>query len=210
MGVLFAGIVQGTYPVARIERAPGQARLEVLLGTELTQGLELGASVAVDGVCLTVVAIANGLVQFDVIAETLALTTLGELGAGDRVNIERSLRLGDEVGGHHVSGHVMAAASIRRLAVEGAALSMLISLPQRCRKYVLFKGFVAVDGCSLTVGEVEDEGFWIHLIPETRRRTTLGGKGVGSKVNLEPDPATVTIVETVERVLAQRGFATGA
>ncbi len=207
---MFTGIVQASRPIVAFERGQEQARLVVELGAQLAQGLVTGASVAIDGVCLTAVEVDAGAVHFDVIAETLRMTTLGVRVVGDAVNVERSMRAGDEIGGHRVSGHVMGTGEVVRRLSSVEDLSLLISLPHDCRRYVLYKGFIAVDGCSLTVGEIDAEGFWIHLIPETRRRTNLGSKQVGSSVNLEPDPATVAIVETVERVLEQRGLSVGS
>ena len=204
--LVFSGIVQGICTVRALERGRESARLVLELGSDLSQGLQVGASVAVDGVCLTTIDHDAGRAEFDVVAETLRLTTLGRLSAGSRVNVERSLRVGDEIGGHRVSGHVMATGTVLEVQDTEENLSLLIALPASCSRYILYKGFVAIDGCSLTVGEVTDAGFWVHLIPETRRRTTLDSKHLGSEVNIEPDPATVAIVETVERVLAHRGL----
>lgn len=202
---MFTGITRGTFEVTRVERAPDLLTFDVALGAELCEGLQLGASVLIDGVCQTVVATAEGQATFEAIKETLDLTTLGDLEVGSRVSIERSARVGDEIGGHDVSGHVTGTGEIVELRRVGNVCDVKIAIPRRWMKYVLHKGFVAVDGSSLTVGVTEPEGrFAVHLIPETLRLTNLGRKGVGDRVNIELDPRTVAIVDTVERVLAER------
>jgi len=201
---VFSGIVLGTFPVVEVVDGPASRRLTLGLDASTVSGLQLGASVALDGTCLTAVTIDSPRVSFDVIDETLAKTTLGDLRVGSLVNVERSLRVGDEIGGHHVSGHVTGTAEIATHRERGENLAVEIAMPAAWAQYVLPKGFVAVDGCSLTVGETSQNGFWLHLIPETRRRTTLGFKRVGDRVNVELDSSTVAIVETVRRVLDAR------
>lgn len=202
---MFSGIARGTRPVRRLVREGELLRYAVELGDELTVGLELGASVSIDGVCQTAVAIEGGLVWFEAISETLERTTLGELRIGDRVNVERSLRAGDEIGGHEVSGHVSAAGVVRAVRASEHARELRIGCAPEDLRYIMPKGFIAVHGCSLTVGEVDDEGFEIYLIPETLRVTNLGDKQVGDRINLEFDARTVAVVETIERALARRG-----
>jgi riboflavin synthase len=143
-------------------------------------------------------------VAFDCIDETLRRTTLGSLGVGGRVNVERAARFGDEIGGHLLSGHVVGTMGIaRRSEVEGNLTLEFVGVGAPLR-YVLPKGYVAVDGCSLTVGDVGADGFTVHLIPETRRITTLGELRPGDRANLEVDAQTQAVVDTVERVLAAR------
>ena len=205
---MYTGITRGLFEVTRVERAPDLLRYEVELGAELCAGLEPGASVAIDGVCQTVVGVDGSRVLFEAIRETLARTTLGELEAGARVSVERSARVGDELGGHDVAGHVIGTGEIAELRREGHDVALAIAVPAAWMRYILAKGFVAVDGSSLTVGEVDPAGrFRVHLIPETLRRTKLGAKRVGERVNIELDPRTVAIVDTVERVLAARAAA---
>ena len=157
------------------------------------------------GVCQTVVATGEGHATFQAIKETLDLTTLGELAVGSLVSVERSARVGDEIGGHDVSGLVTGTGEISELKRDGNVCDLRIAVPRQWMKYILHKGFVAVDGSSLTVGETDTEGaFRVHLIPETVRLTNLGRKRVGDRVNIELDPRTVAIVDTVERVLAER------
>ena len=163
---------------------------------------------AIDGVCQTVVRIDGTCVTFEAIDETLRRTTLGDLKEGDFVTAERSFRVGDEIGGHEVSGHVLGTGRIANIRQGDGTYDLRIAVPATWMKYILHKGFIAVDGSSLTVGDIEtgtEEGlFWLHLIPETLRLTKLGNKSIDDRVNIELDARTVTIVDTVERVLAER------
>ncbi len=202
---MYTGITRGTFPVVQTDRKPDLLTYQVELPEELLEGLECGASVSIDGVCQTVVAIENRRVRFDAISETLELTTLGDLQEGQPVAVERSSRVGDEVGGHDVAGHVRGTGTIISRKVEGNVWDLQIAVPEGWMRYITTKGFIAIDGSSLTVGERHLEGsFWIHLIPETVRLTNLGEKKEGDRVNIELDARTVAIVDTVERVLAER------
>ncbi|MAJ60778.1 MAG: hypothetical protein CBC48_12735 [bacterium TMED88] len=202
---MFTGITRGTFEVTQLERAPDLLTFEVDLGKALSVGLEIGASVLIDGVCQTVTEIGGTRVRFQAIRETLDRTTLGDLVEGVQVSVERSARVGDEIGGHDVSGHVTGTGRVSQIRREGDVCDVRIGVPDAWMKYILFKGFIAVDGSSLTVGERSETGtFTVHLIPETLRLTQLGDKAVGDRVNIELDPRTVAIVDTVERVLAQR------
>ena len=202
---MYTGITQGTFTVTRVERQPDLLTFEVDLGAGLSEGLAPGASVSIDGVCQTVVAVREGRVTFEAIRETLDRTTLGGLSVGDRVAVERSARVGDEVGGHDVAGHVIGTGEVVEVVREGHVCDLSIEVPRSWMRYVLKKGFIAVDGSSLTVGDVDPEGrFSVHLIPETLRLTNLGRKRVGDRVNIELDARTVAIVDTVERILAER------
>ena len=189
-----------------VDRQPTLLRFEVDLG-EYGAGLEIGASVSIDGVCQTVVAIVGTRVRFEAIAETLRLTTLGDLQIGSLVSVERSARVGDEIGGHEVSGHIVGTGTIQKVWKQDANVGLRIEVPPDWMRFILHKGFIAVDGSSLTVGDVGPDWFEVHLIPETLQRTNLGARETGAKVNIELDPRTVAIVETVERVLASRGLA---
>lgn len=201
---MFTGIVMGRGEVLGAQDADGLRRLRVRLPAGRAGGLQTGASVAVSGVCLTVVAFADHDVDFDVIDETLRRTTLGALQVGDAVNIERAARFGDEIGGHLLSGHVAGTAELVGRRADGANLQLDLRLPPALRPYVLSKGYLGVDGCSLTVGAVADGVISLHLIPETLRLTTLGDKALGDKLNIEVDAMTQAVVDTVERVLAAR------
>jgi riboflavin synthase len=202
---MYTGITRGVYPIVALDERPGAARLTVELSPALASGVELGASISVDGVCLTAAAISGNRISFDAIEETRKLTTLGELKVGRGVSIERSAKYGDELGGHDVYGHVVGTGRVLARESIGAQLDLTIGVPREWMKYILHKGFIALDGSSLTVDDVRAEGsFKVHLIPETLRLTTFASKQVGDRINVELDPKTVAIVDTVERVLAER------
>jgi riboflavin synthase len=206
---MFTGIVQAQVQVKDIEHRDGFVRLTVQAGQAHLQLLQRGASIAINGTCLTATDFdpATGWVSFDVIDETLHKTNLGTLQPGSRVNFERSLKFGDEIGGHIVSGHVSATAEILQIERSADNCAMRLSFPPALAAFIQPKGFIAVDGASLTVGDIQEHSFWLHLIPETLAVTTLGVKQIGERLNLECDQQTVTIVQTVERYLAQRAFA---
>jgi riboflavin synthase len=154
--------------------------------------------------------VAGQRISFDAISETLSRSTLGELELGRLLSVERSVRVGDELGGHDVFGHVMGTGTVVEVGNIGAQLDLTIQVPAAWMKYILAKGFVALDGSSLTVGDVHSDGrFSVHLIPETQRLTNFARKRVGDRINVELDPRTVAIVDTVERVLADRLGALG-
>ncbi|MDO5686997.1 MAG: riboflavin synthase subunit alpha [Neisseria sp.] len=202
---MFTGIVQGMGEVVAVREQENFRTLSVRLPEQAAQNLTIGASVANNGCCLTITRIDGNQVDFDVMGETLAKTNLGALRAGDRVNIERAARFGDEIGGHVMSGHVMGTVTLMRVDEDAHNRSLWFRLPERLRAYVLEKGFVGLDGCSLTVGTVTDDAFNVHLIPETLNRTLFGTRQVGDAVNLEIDAQTQAVVDTVTRVLAARG-----
>ena len=197
---MFTGIVAG---MGRVESIEGDelVRLVINFSTVSTEGLEIGASVSVNGVCLTAVEITGSTVAFDVIAETLNLTTLGTLAEGNWVNLERALKVGDEIGGHLLSGHIMGTGEIIVREETDENTDLVIDCPADIMRFIQPKGYIAIDGISLTVGRVEENSFSLHIIPETLRLTTLGVKGLGSDVNLEVDSMTQTIVATVERMM---------
>jgi riboflavin synthase len=202
---MFSGIVFGKYSVQAVELEPSLVHLSIELEPCLVEGLKKGASVSVDGTCLTVVNIQEQVVSFDLIEETLRCTTLSQLKPGCPVNIERSLKFGDEIGGHLLSGHVVGTASIERIIEKNGQREVWFRCNPDWMEAILPKGFIAIDGASLTVVGVEREGcFSVHLIPETLRVTTLGQKEVGDLVNLELDSQTQTIVATVKRYLTSK------
>jgi riboflavin synthase len=203
---MFTGITRGTIPVVSVTHEPFGIEYFVEMGDAGVRGLELGASVSIDGVCQTAVSILGTSVGFQAIHETLRVTTLGQLKAGDRVSFERSLRAGDEIGGHDVSGHVTGVGEILSSAADGGAtattLRLRIGVQKEWLRALLPRGFVAVNGSSLTIAAVGENWFEVCLIPETLRLTNLGAKSVGVQVNIELDARTLAIVATVERVLA--------
>lgn len=198
---MFTGIVQGTGTVTSI--VEGTTIRTLVLSLPNVENLAIGASVAINGVCLTATKIEHQEVHFDVIQETLTRTTLGELETGHQVNVERSLVFGDEIGGHLLSGHIMGTGLIQSIDNMGEGMDLSVLVPKDMRKYILEKGYIGVDGISLTVGEVDQGCFSLHIIPETLRLTTLGAHEIGDAVNLEIDSTTQTIVATVERYLSQ-------
>jgi len=203
---MFSGITRGLFPVVEVTREPGLLRFAVALG-DYGADLVRGASVSIDGVCQTVTAFVDGVARFDAIQETLDKTTLGELEVGAEVSVERSARFGDELGGHEVSGHVTGTGRLRERVVEGHEVRLTLEVPEDWMRFILPKGFIALDGSSLTVGaELGPDCFDVFLIPETLRLTRLGAKEQGARINVELDPKTVAIVHTVERVLSSRAL----
>ena len=198
---MFTGIVQGRGTVVSIEK--GEAVWTFSINLPNTEGLERGASVAINGVCLTATEMNGDRVLFDVIQETLERTNLGGLRAHDEVNVERSLKMGDELGGHLLSGHIMGTGEITARTEVGEGVDMTISASSTMMKYIHEKGYIGLNGASLTIGEVVEHQFNIHLIPETLRLTTFGSIQTGDVINIEIDAMTQTIVATVERIMKQ-------
>ena len=200
---MFTGIIEAFGKVINLKK--DQENLHLRLDSPLTRELKIDQSLAHNGVCLTVVSINEEKVKFDIITETLNRTNLGDLSVGSLVNIERSLKFGDEIGGHILSGHIMATGIIHSRVESGDQMTFSILASPSTHKYLTEKGYIAVDGISLTVGEVENGIFHLHIIPETLRLTTLGSKQIGDVVNLEIDSNTQLIVETIERLMKDRG-----
>ncbi|REL26772.1 riboflavin synthase subunit alpha [Thalassotalea euphylliae] len=207
---MFTGIVQSKAQVLSAENSNGVCHLTIAVEKQYAQQIELGASIAINGVCLTVVKQQdhdgeNARIDFDVIDETLRVTNLSSVKSGDYVNFERSLKVGDEIGGHQVSGHIHALATVTLIEQQGDNCSIHFTLDENYQdgyaKYLFGKGFVSINGTSLTLGEsVENGQFNVHLIPETLTRTNIGELTVGDKVNIEMDQQTITIVSTIERM----------
>ena len=202
---MFTGIVQKLVKINSIDKQANLIRLSLDLD-DLAKGLELGASVAINGVCLTVSETLRGMVYFDVIPETLETTNLNSLSSSSLVNVERSYKVGDEIGGHIVSGHVGTTAPLVALIHEQHDRVYTFKVADSWMKYIFHKGFIAIDGASLTVSSVDrsNSTFSVSLIPETIARTTLGLIQLEDEVNIEVEAQTVSIVETVERVMAER------
>jgi riboflavin synthase len=188
---MFTGLVQTTGTIASL----GDGRLKVRAELDLAPG----DSVAVNGVCLTATAVGDGGFDADVMAETLRRTSLGALSEGDGVNLELPLRASDRLGGHVVQGHVDGLGTVESVSDEGFARVVRIGAPSDLLRYVVEKGSIAVDGVSLTVAEVDGDGFSVALIPETLGRTTLGEAAAGRTVNLEVD----VLAKYVEKLVAR-------
>ena len=203
---MFTGIVQGIGRIVSVEQPAADFRTHTVeLPEHMAHGLQPGASVAHNGCCLTITETDGRLAKFDLMGETLDKTNLGRLKEGDAVNLERAARFGDEIGGHLMSGHITATTAITRIERNGLNTTVWFSLPAALRPYILPKGFVGLDGCSLTIGQVSDTEFNVHLIPETLQRTLFGTRQEGDEINLEIDPQTQAVVDTVAHVLANKG-----
>ena len=203
---MFTGIVAGLAEVSNINKQHQLWQLTLTLPEQACGDFKVGASIAVNGTCLTIVEFTERQVIFDVMMETLDLTNLNALQPGDKVNVERAARFGDEIGGHLLSGHIYGLAEI--IAIDQPENNRIITLKtdSQWMPFILSKGFIALDGASLTVNEAEGDQFKVYLIPETIRSSTLGFKKVGTKLNLEIDSQTQAIVETVHKTLESKGF----
>lgn len=186
---MFSGLIAHMGRIAALEGSVGSGmRLTVEAPEAIAEGVAPKDSVAIDGVCLTVVAADARTMTFDVVPESVRRAGATRMAVGDAVNVELALRLGDRIGGHLVYGHVDAHAAILGKATEGQGYRLTIERPAALAAMIVEKAFIAVDGVSLTIASVDDDRFTIALIPETARRTTLGAKGRGAQVNLEVDP----------------------
>ncbi|MBN2644752.1 MAG: riboflavin synthase [Desulfuromonadaceae bacterium] len=200
---MFTGLIEDLGEVRALRQQGGSTR--ICLATHLPmEEIALGDSIAVNGVCLTVVEWGGGTFSADVSPETLQRSNLGLLRAGSAVNLERALRLSDRLGGHLVSGHIDACAVVRQRATDGNAIRFSFDLDAAALRYVVEKGSVAIDGISLTVNQVTNDGFSVAVIPHSLAKTTLQHYGVGSRVNVETD----LIGRYVEKLIG-RGTQTG-
>ncbi|PSU23247.1 riboflavin synthase subunit alpha [Photobacterium kishitanii] len=201
---MFTGIIQGIAQVVTIDKKQNFQTHIIRLPRDMMQGLSLGASVAHNGCCLTVTGFDDQLVSFDLMQETLNVTNLGLLNVGDYVNVERAARFGDEIGGHAMSGHIMATAMVSAVNISENNHQIWFSVPPQLIKYIFAKGYIGIDGISLTIAEVGDGCFSVSLIPETLQRTNLKNRIINDVINIEIDPQTQAIVETVERMMANK------
>ena len=198
---MFSGIVSGIGSVKSIKHKNDIISIEVKAPKNFSKKLKKGASVSVDGVCLTAINSDSDTIKFDVIEETLSRTTIGNFVKGQKVNLERSMTASSEIGGHLISGHIHCVSEIISINEKKSSKDMKISIPKGMDKYILEKGYIGVNGCSLTVGKVFKTNFNIHLIPETLKVTNLDLLKEKSLVNIELDQNTVTIVNSVEKIL---------
>ncbi|WP_250657895.1 riboflavin synthase subunit alpha [Alkalimarinus coralli] len=197
---MFTGIVQGTAIVKSIDQKKDLSRLGIEFPASSLEKVAHGASIAINGTCLTVSEYTDTIVYFDVMIETLRVTNLSQLEIGSLVNFERAAKFGDEIGGHLLSGHIHTTVVVSSVEKTENNCIIKFKVPEEWIKYILEKGFVAVNGCSLTVGEVTEDEFNVYLIPETLSITTFGSTRPGAIINLEVDHQTQTIVDTVERL----------
>ena len=194
---MFTGLIEGVGSLAGREMRGGDARLHVDVGTLRFDDVKLGESIAVNGVCLTVVAFDQRSFEADASNETLALTTLGGLAVGGPLNLERAMRADDRLGGHLVSGHVDGVGRVLRIEPDARAQRWTFAVPQPLQRYIAQKGSICVDGVSLTVNAVDDGGFEVALVPHTITHTAFARISVGDAVNLEVD----LVARYVERLL---------
>lgn len=203
---MFTGIVQG---MAKILAIKGQNQFKTItigFPQHALFNLSKGASIAINGVCLTVTHfdVSRSEADFDVMQETMRVTNIGTLNVFDDVNFERAASFGKEIGGHLMSGHVHTTVALTRRVDGNNNVTLFFACPGPLKKYLMPKGFVGLNGCSLTLGEQVTDEFCVHLIPETLQVTTFGKAKPGDLFNLEIDPSTQAIVDTVERYLSQR------
>lgn len=196
---MFTGIVTDMGDIRSLER---RGDLRARIGTSYdTSGIDIGASIACSGVCLTVVQLGPDWFDVEISAETLDKTNIGQWAVGQKINLERALKVGDELGGHIVSGHVDGLAEIIEMRPEGDSVRFVFDAPHNLARFIAPKGSVALDGTSLTVNEVEDTRFGVNIIPHTQEVTTWGASKVGDKVNLEID----TLARYVARLAEMQG-----
>ena len=200
--MVFSGIVHSTGTITQASKNKDSLTLEVESSSDFVADLQIGASVCVDGVCLTVISVTDTLMSFDLIIETLRSTTFDKVKISEQVNLERSIKFGDEIGGHILSGHVSDTLSIDKISKTDENYVLTFKTSSDIVKYIFPKGYVAINGVSLTVGDVsrEDNLFNVYLIPETLRRTNLSNKLVGDLVNVEIESQTRNTVDTITQI----------
>ena len=201
---MFTGIVSGKGHVQKIVRYEDYISLIIKAPKDFSKNLIKGASVAVNGVCLTVKKGKTDILEFDVIEETLQKTNLKDISKSSKVNLERSMTAKTEIGGHLVSGHIHGTGEVLKVINRQATKDLQIKIPTSLREYFFYKGYVALDGCSLTIGKVLKTSFYIHLIPETVSVTTFEDIKKGDLINIEVEQSTINTVETVKKIMSQR------
>ena len=201
---MFTGIVSGKGQVQKIIKYKDYLSLIIKAPKGFSKNLVKGASVAVNGVCLTVKKGKTDFLEFDVIEETIQKTNLKNISRLSKVNLERSMTAKTEIGGHLVSGHIHGTGEVLKVINKQATKDLQIKIPKSLREYFFYKGYVALNGCSLTIGRVLKTSFYIHLIPETVSVTTFKDIKKGDLINIEVEQATINTVETVKRVMSER------
>ena len=201
---MFSGIIQGTGKVSKITTKKDHITFEISAPKNFNKKLKKGASISVDGVCLTSLDNGKNKLRFDVIEETLKRTNLKTLSKGSLVNLERSINASTEVGGHLMSGHIHFTGKVIKTSFKDSTGDILIKFSAKFKEYIFEKGYIGLNGCSLTLGKVNKDSFYIHLIPETLSVTNLKNLKKDSLVNVEIDQNTIAIVETVKNTLASQ------
>nr|WP_315483255.1 riboflavin synthase subunit alpha [uncultured Undibacterium sp.] len=202
---MFTGIVQGVATVKKIQDQTGLRTIQLAFPAGFDHQLEIGASVATDGVCLTVTKLFENAAEFDIMQQTLAITTLGAYAENAVVNVERAAKDGAEIGGHPLSGHVDFVAHLAQIRQLENNYVLRIAVPKEWMRYIFAKGYIAINGASLTIAEVKREECWfeVWLIPETLRMTVFGQKKVGDALNIEIERQTQVVVDTVRSMLQE-------
>ena len=198
---MFSGIVKGTGKVSKVTSRKDYISIEIMPPKNFNNRLKKGASISVDGVCLTSLDTGKIKLKFDVIDETLARTNLKLIKKNSIVNLERSITASTEIGGHLMSGHIHFTGKVKEIIPKENTKDIIIGFPKKFKQYILEKGYIGVNGCSLTIGKVKNNTFNLHLIPETLSITNLKDLVNGDLVNIEIDQNTIAIVETVKNYL---------
>tara|TARA_B100001027_G_scaffold133800_1_gene92669 strand:+ start:786 stop:1400 length:615 start_codon:yes stop_codon:yes gene_type:complete len=199
---MFSGIVQGKGKVLKIISYKNHISIEISSPKNFNKNLKKGMSVSVNGVCLTSLDDGKKSLKFDVINETLSKTNISKTKKGSIVNLERSITASTEIGGHLMSGHIHFSGKVEKITTKNTNKDIQINFPKKYKEYIFEKGYIGVNGCSLTVGKVNKNSFYVHLIPETLEVTNLNDLKKGSLVNIEIDQNTIAVVETVKNSLA--------
>jgi len=201
---MFSGIVQTVGKIESIKDKNNIKTIRIETHGNYLEDIAIGQSVSVDGVCLSLVKKNNEYCEFEAVEETINRTTLGSYKQGTKVNLEKSLKFGDTVGGHFVSGHIHTRGRIVEVELVGESKNILVEIEEKWIKYLTEKGYISVNGASITIGKVSKNTFYVHLIPETLKTTNLDELIYDNYVNLEFDQATIAIVDTTERLINQK------
>ena len=201
---MFSGIVQTVGKIESIKDKNHIKTIRIETHGDYLEDIAIGQSVSVDGVCLSLVKKNKEYCEFEAVEETINRTTLGSYKQGTKVNLEKSLKFGDTVGGHFVSGHIHTRGRIVEVELIGESKNILVEIEEKWIKYLTEKGYISVNGASITIGKVSKNTFYVHLIPETLRTTNLDELIYGKYVNLEFDQTTIAIVDTTERLINQK------
>ena len=201
---MFSGIVQEIGIIDSLVEGNEHLTITVSCSMVFAKDKKVGDSVSVDGVCLTITKRTNSSLTFDAVKETLDRTIIKNYGKGSYVNIESSLSFGGSVGGHLMSGHIHLKGIVKEVLIVGDSKDIVIDTSPEWSKYLSEKGYIGINGCSITIGKIHDSRFQIHLIPETLKTTNLDNLVFGDEINLEIDQSTIAIVDTTERILKNK------
>ena len=202
--MMFSGIVQTVGKIESIKDKNNIKTIRIETHGDYLKDIAIGQSVSVDGVCLSLVKKNKEYCEFEAVEETINRTTLGSYKQGTKVNLEKSLKFGDTVGGHFVSGHIHTKGRIVEVELIGESKNILVEIEEKWIKYLTEKGYISVNGASITIGKVSKNTFYVHLIPETLKTTNLDELIYDNYVNLEFDQTTIAIVDTTERLINQK------